>query len=97
MRSGTSMPPPHVGALFIYMKISIGNVKEKTIQNIIEKNLSNGYAVYSDGKEYYIDVLNDSSVYISSDVSYIYIPSGLYKIKNNTVYTVDDVQSWISL
>ena len=82
---------------FIYMKISIGTAKDKNIKEIIEKNLDSGYAIYSDGKEYYIDVLTDSSVYIASDVSYIHIPTGMYKIKNNTVYTVDDVQSWINL
>jgi hypothetical protein len=79
------------------MKISIGNVKDKNIKNIIEKNLNNGYSVYSDGKEYYVDVLVDGSSYRSIDCNFLYIPSGMYKIKNNIVYTVDDVQSWINL
>ena len=79
------------------MKISIGNVKDKSITDVIERNLDNGYTIYSDGKEYFIDVLIDGSVYIAPDVSYVHIPSGMYKIKNNIVYTVDDVQSWISL
>ena len=79
------------------MKISIGSIKDKNISDIIEKNLDNGYSIYSDGKEYYIDVLTDPPVYIAPDVSYMHIPSGMYKIKNNMVYTVDDVQSWINL
>lgn len=79
------------------MKISIGFVKDKDISSILELNIENGYTIYSDGKEYYTDVLTDPSVYIAPDVSYMHIPSGMYKIKNNTVYTVDDVQSWINL
>lgn len=60
-------------------------------------NVENGYTVFCDTKEYYVDVLEYSSVYISPDVEYQHIPSGMYKIKNNSVYVVDDVQTWINL
>ena len=79
------------------MKISIGNVKDKNISSVLEYNIENGYFVYSDGKEYYTDVLTEPPCYRSPDCVFMYIPSGMYKIKNNIVYTVDDVQSWISL
>lgn len=80
-----------------YMKISIGYVNDKNIWKILETNVENGMTVYSDGKEYYVDVLNEPIVYRSEDAQFISIPSGMYKIKNNTIYTVDDVQTWISL
>jgi len=79
------------------MKISIGNVKDKNISSVLEQNVDNGYTIYSDGKEYYVDVLNEPFCYRSPDCVFIHIPSGMYKIKNNVVYTVDDVQSWINL
>ena len=79
------------------MKISIGFCNDKNIWDIIEANIENGMAVYSDGKEYYVDVLNEPSVYKAEDVEFITMNSGMYKIKNNTVYMVDDVQTWINL
>jgi hypothetical protein len=79
------------------MKISIGFVNDRNIWDIIETNVENGMAVYSDGKEYYVDVLNEPNVYRADDAQFQHIPSGMYKIKNNIVYTVDDVQTWINL
>ena len=79
------------------MKIPIGSVSDKNIWEIVETNVENGMTVYSDEKEYYVDVLNDPPVYRSEDAIFQHIPSGMYFIKNNTVYTVEDVQTWISL
>jgi hypothetical protein len=79
------------------MKISIGTVKDKNIWDVIETNVENGYVVYCDEKHYYVDVLNYPTVYIADDVRYQHIPSGMYIIKNDIVYTVDDVQTWINL
>jgi hypothetical protein len=79
------------------MKISIGSVKDKNILNVVEKNIDNGYVVYCDEKEYYVDVLNEPLVYVANDVVYQNIPTGMYVIKNNIIYTVDDVQTWVSV
>lgn len=47
------------------MKILIGNKKDKNINEIILKNIKNGYTVFSEGNNYYVKVLTDSSVYVS--------------------------------
>lgn len=52
------------------MKISIGNKKDIDIWLIIQKNIENGYAVYSDENEFYVDVLTDGNTFISSDIEF---------------------------
>ena len=51
------------------MKISIGNKKEKNIQEIIEKNIQNGYVVYTDDNEFFVDVLADGLTYVATDIA----------------------------
>jgi mannitol/fructose-specific phosphotransferase system IIA component (Ntr-type) len=51
------------------MKISIGNKKEKNIQEIIEKNIQNGYVVYTDDNEFFVDVLADGPTYVATDIA----------------------------
>ena len=79
------------------MKISIGSSTDKNIWDVVQSNIENGYTVYSDNREYYVDVLSDANVYRSEDTQFQHIPSGMYVIKNNTVYMVDNVQTWINL
>jgi|LakMenEpi03Aug12_release.lakeMendotaPanAssembly.Ray.scaffolds.fasta_scaffold3390107_2 hypothetical protein len=79
------------------MKISIGSSTDKNIWDIVQSNIENGYTVYSDNRDYYVDVLSDDNVYRSEDAQFQHMPSGMYVIKNNTVYMVDNVQTWINL
>lgn len=51
------------------MKISIGNKKEKNIQYVIERNIQNGYVVYTDDNEFFVDVLADGLTYVATDIA----------------------------
>lgn len=51
------------------MRISIGTKNDRRqIDYIIKQNIANGYNVFFDGQEYYIDVLTDGSVYRAPDI-----------------------------
>lgn len=52
------------------MKISIGNKREKNIDEIIQTNVENGYSIYSDGEEFFVEVLTDGLVYITPDANF---------------------------
>jgi hypothetical protein len=52
------------------MKISIGNKKDRDIWLIIQTNIENGYAVFSDENEFYVDVLSDGNTFVAPDVEF---------------------------
>ena len=74
---------------FIFMKISIGSTKDKNISSIVELNIKAGLTVYTDGNEYFIDVLDESKVYRSPDVMFASIPDGEYLFIKNNIYLVE--------
>ena len=75
------------------MKIFIGSIKDKNIEEVIQQNIDNGYTIYFDNIDYYIDILTDKNSYTSPDCEYIKIPSGIYSIKNNKLYFLEDIKN----
>lgn len=71
------------------MKISIGSTKDKNISSIVELNIEAGLTVYTDGIEYFIDVLSEDKVYRSPDAIFTYMPSGEYLFIKNNIYLVE--------
>lgn len=71
------------------MKISIGTTKDKNISSVIEINIDSGFTVYTDGKEYFIDVLNDGGVYRAPDANFLPIPDGEYLFVKGNMYLVE--------
>jgi hypothetical protein len=59
------------------MKISIGSKSQKKdIIKIIQLNIQNGYNIYSDQNEYYVDVLTDGLTYRAPDAIFLSIDNG---------------------
>lgn len=79
------------------MKISIGSLKDKNIEEVIQQNIDNGYTIYFDDVDYYIEVLTHNNRYTSSDLVYAKIPSGIYSIKNNKLYFLEDTKNLVIL
>jgi hypothetical protein len=71
------------------MKISIGSTKDKNISSIVELNIEAGLTVYTDGIEYFIDVLNEDKVYRSPDAIFASMPDGEYLFIKNNIYLVE--------
>lgn len=71
------------------MKITIGSIKDKNINSVIQQNMLNGYTVFKENNEYYIEVLAHNNVFISPNTSYIPMISGQYEIRNNILYLVE--------
>lgn len=62
------------------MKISIGTKKQKKeIIKIIQLNIQNGYNVYSDQNEYYVDVLTDGLTYKAKDAIFLSVDESIKK------------------
>jgi hypothetical protein len=73
--------PPTLVSFFIYMKISIGNKSQKKdIIKIIQINIENGYNVYSDENEYYVDVLTDGLTYRAPDAIFLTVNQSVKKV-----------------
>lgn len=71
------------------MKISIGKITDRNISTVIETNIENGNTVYTDGKEYFVDVLIEDKVYRAPDALFSPLPDGEYQIINNNIYLVE--------
>jgi hypothetical protein len=63
------------------MKISIGSKSQKKdIIKIIQLNIQNGYNIYSDQNEYYVDVLTDVLTYRAPDAIFLSIDESVKKV-----------------